>query len=109
MSLIRQVWLMLFGVLLFALVGSVATHTLVAWQSMRQELQVRNDDGAMMLALALSQQRGDPALMELVAAAQFDTGHYRRLQIRGEDGSLLFRARAAGAARISAMVRQLLP
>ena len=59
MSLIRQVWLMLFGVLLIALLGSVATHTLMARQSLNTHLQVRNDDSAMMLALALSQQRGD--------------------------------------------------
>jgi diguanylate cyclase (GGDEF)-like protein len=90
MSLIRQVWMLLFGVLLFALLGSVATHTLVQWQALRQQLQVRNDDGAMMLALALSQQRGDLTRMELVASAQFDTGHYRRLRLRREDGSLLF-------------------
>lgn len=90
LSLIRQVWLMLFGVLLFALLGSMATHTLVQWQSLRQQLQLRNDDGAMMLAVALSQQHGDLARMEQVAAAQFDTGHYRRLRLLREDGSLLF-------------------
>ena len=81
---------MLFGVLLFALLGSVATHTLMQWQSLRQQLQVYNDDGAMMLALALSQQSGDLARMEVVAAAQFDTGHYRRLRLLREDGSLVF-------------------
>jgi len=90
MTLIRQVWLMLFGVLLFALLGSVATHTLVARQSLNVQLQVRNDDGAMMLALALSQQQGDIARMQLVAAAQFDTGHYRRLRLLREDGSVVF-------------------
>jgi diguanylate cyclase (GGDEF)-like protein len=90
MSLIRQVWLMLFGVLLFALLGSVATHTLVARQSALEQLQVRNDDGAMMLALALSQQQGDHARMQLVAAAQFDTGHYRRLRLVAEDGGVVF-------------------
>jgi diguanylate cyclase (GGDEF)-like protein len=90
MSLIRQVWLMLFGVLLIALIGSVATHTLVARQAALEQLQVRNDDGAMMLALALSQQQGDSARMQLVAAAQFDTGHYRRLRLVGEDGSVVF-------------------
>jgi diguanylate cyclase (GGDEF)-like protein len=90
MSLIRQVWLLLFGVLLFALLGSVATHTLVQRQSLREQLQVRNDDGAMMLALALSLQRGDPERMELVAATQLDTGHYRRLRLQRDDGSLLF-------------------
>ena len=90
MSLIRQVWLMLLGVLVLALVGSVATHTLVARQALQTQLQVRNDDGAMMLALALSQQQGDAARMQLVAAAQFDTGHYRRLRLLGPDGGLIF-------------------
>ena len=73
MTLTRQVWLMLFGVLLFALIGSVATHTLMARQSLQTQLQVRNDDGAMMLALALSQQRGDAVRMQRVAEAQFDS------------------------------------
>ncbi len=90
MSLIRQVWLMLFGVLLFALVGSVVTHTLVARQSLRSQLQGRNDDGAMMLALALSQQQGDAARMQRVAAAQFDAEHYRRLRLLRDDGMVVF-------------------
>ena len=81
---------MLFGVLLFALVGSVATHTLTARQSLLTQLQLRNDDGAMMLALALSQQHGDEARMGLVAAAQFDTGHYLRLRVLRTDGTVLF-------------------
>ncbi len=110
MTLIRQVWLLLFGVLLFALLGSVATHTLVQRQSLREQLQVRNDDGAMLLGLALSLQRGDLARMELVAATQFDTGHYRRLSLRREDGSLIFERelpeRSAAAPRWFA---QLLP
>lgn len=90
MTLTRQVWLMLFGVLLFALIGSVATHTLMARQSLQTQLQVRNDDGAMMLALALSQQRGDAVRMQRVAEAQFDTGKYRRLRLARDDGSVLF-------------------
>lgn len=90
MTLIRQVWLLLWAVLLFALLGSVVAHTLVAWQSQRQQLQLRNDDGAMLLGLALSQQQGDSARIQQVAAAQFDTGHVRRLRLLREDGSLLF-------------------
>ena len=39
-----------------------------------------------MLALALSQQQGDAARMQLVAAAQFDTGHYRQLRLLRDDG-----------------------
>lgn len=93
MSLIRQVWLMLLGVLLFAFVGSTVTHTWMVRESLRTQLQMRNDDGAMMLALALSQQHGDEELMRLVAAAQFDTGHYRAVRLQRLDGSVIFESR----------------
>lgn len=110
MSLIRQVWLMLFGVLLFALLGSVATHTLVTWQAARQQLQLRNDEGATLLALALSQQRGDPARMARVVDAQFDAGHYRRLRLLREDGSLLVeREQPERAGAAPSWFAQLLP
>lgn len=98
MTLIRQVWLMLFGVLLFAWTGSVVTHTLMARQSLRAQMQVRNADGAMMLALALSQQKGDESLMKLLAEAQFDTGHYRLLRLLRDDGSVLFERQASAQA-----------
>jgi len=90
MTLIRQVWLMLFGALLFAWVGGVATHALVVRQSLGLQLQVRNDDSAMMLASALSRQQGDAARMQGVAATQFDTGHYLRLRLLRDDGGLIF-------------------
>ena len=95
MTLIRQVWLLLLAVLLFALIGSIATHTWSMRESLRTQLQMRNDDGAMMLALALSQQHGDEELMRLVAAAQFDTGHYRTVRLQRMDGSTIYDARAS--------------
>ena len=82
MTLTRQVWLMLFGVLLFALIGSVATHTLMARQSLQTQLQVRNDDGAMMLALALSQQRPAPARSSDPSAKQASTRSQAAAKIR---------------------------
>jgi diguanylate cyclase (GGDEF)-like protein len=94
MSLIRQVWTMLLGVLLLALLGSVATHSLMQRQALLTQLQVRNEDGAMMLALALSQQRGDVARLQLVAAAQFDTGHYRSLRLLDNSGAVIFEREA---------------
>jgi len=90
MTLIRQVWLMLFGILLFALVGSLATHALLARQSLRAQLQARNEDDAMILALVLSRQQGDAARMQLVAAAQDRSRPYRRQRLLREDGSLIF-------------------
>jgi diguanylate cyclase (GGDEF)-like protein len=90
MSVIRQVWLLLFAVLLFALAGGVLTHTLMTRQALHLQQQMRNDDGAAVLALALAQQRGDANGMRRVAEAQFDAGHYRRLRLLGTDGRVLF-------------------
>jgi diguanylate cyclase (GGDEF)-like protein len=90
LTLVRQVWAMLLGVLLLALAGSLATHSLMQRQALLTQLQVRNDDGAMMLALTLSQLGGDAARLQRVAAAQFDTGHYRSLRLLGNDGSVIF-------------------
>jgi diguanylate cyclase (GGDEF)-like protein len=90
MSMIRQIWLMLFGVLLIALAGSVLTHTLVARHSLSNELQARNATGATMLARVLSQQQGDVARMQAQAALQLDSGHFRRLRLLRDDGSQVF-------------------
>lgn len=90
MSLIRRIWLLILGVVLVSLLSSV----LVTASSMRRlvqtEVQLKNADNAAALALALSQQRGDAALMELLISAQFDTGHYQRLSWRSADGKLAF-------------------
>ncbi len=90
MSLIRQVWLMLLGVLLLSLFGSLATLVLTSRETLQTQLRVRNADAATMLALALSQQRGEPELMRLVALAQFDTGHYRQIRLLAPGGAVLF-------------------
>jgi len=90
MSMIRQIWLMLVGVLLVALAGSVLTHTLVARQTLSSELQSRNATDATMLALALSQQQGDVARMQALATLQVDSSHYRRLRLLRDDGSPVF-------------------
>ncbi len=90
MPLIRQVWLMVLGVLLIALVGSVITHTLIARQSLYVRLQVHNDDVALALAQVLSQHPGDAESTRRLAAAQFDAGQFQSLRLLRNDGSVLF-------------------
>ena len=94
MSLIRRVSLLMLLVVVLALVGGVVTTLIAARDTLQAQLNVKNRDNAQALALALSQQRGDAALMELVLAAQFDTGHYRRIEWTGTDGRSLFRREA---------------
>lgn len=94
MTLIRQVWLVLLGVLLLVLVGAVVAHTLTERRSLQQQLQSRNDDDAKLLALALSQQQGDAARMRQVAAQRFGNGGYRHLRLTRDDSSVIFERQA---------------
>ena len=75
MSLTRRMALFIAGVLLLALGGALVIHTLGARQALQQQQDMRNRDAAAALALALSQQDGDAAAIQAVAAAQFDLGH----------------------------------
>lgn len=86
MSLTRRMALFIAGVLLLALGGALIIHTLGARQALQQQQDMRNRDAAAALALALSQQDGDAAAMQAVAAAQFDLGHYRRIVLQRPDG-----------------------
>lgn len=90
MSLIRQIWLLLAVTVLLALAGSVTVHVLSARDTLQTQLRLKNADNAQSLALALSQQHGEKTVMEMLLAAQFDTGHYRRIRFTPADGSVGF-------------------
>ncbi|MBT9501753.1 MAG: EAL domain-containing protein [Burkholderiaceae bacterium] len=101
MSLIRQIWLLLLGVVLLSLVGSAAVSAGSIRYVLQTQLQLKNSDNALSLALAMSQQRGDEQLMELLIAAQFDSGYYESLQWRKADGKVGFERHAAPAPSIA--------
>src|SRR5512147_1986541 len=90
MSLIGQIWLKLLVVIVLAFVGGVVVHTDSMRDTLQTQLRMKNGDNASAMALVLSQQKADPALMELALAAQFDTGHYRRIRFVRADGSTAF-------------------
>ena len=96
MSLIRQIWLLLIATLALAFAASVLVHVGSVRDALQTQLQLKNSDNAGALALVLSQQRGQRAVMELAVATQFDTGFYRRLRFVGIDGVTVF-AREASA------------
>jgi len=102
MSLMRQVWLLVLGVVLTSLVGSVAVSAGSVRHLIGTQLQVKNADNAAALALAMSQQHGDASLMELVLSAQFDLGHYERVTWRKADGSVGFEKSAPQLATTNA-------
>lgn len=86
MSLIRQIWLLLLVTLVLAFGASVGVAVASARTYLQTQLRLKNADNAASLALALSQQKGDPALLELLLAAQFDTGFYQRIRFIDSTG-----------------------
>ena len=94
MSLIRQIWLLLLGTLLLALLASVTINVNSARDTLQTQLRLKNSDNATALAQVLSQQRGQRETMELAAAAQFDTGFYRSIRFVAADGQLVFQREA---------------
>ncbi|MFG6415319.1 EAL domain-containing protein [Roseateles sp. DC23W] len=110
MSLMRQVAWLLLAVVLAALVGAVGLSTLSAQRLMHTQLELKNADNAQALALALSQQRGDADLIQLLVSAQFDTGAYEFVRWRDAKGRTLFeRVGAPRAGEAPGWFRELVP
>lgn len=110
MTLIRQVSLLIVAALLLALLGSVAVSVGSMRAVLSDQARIKNADNAQSLALAVSQQGGDAALIELLMSAQFDTGHYQQLRWVGADGKVVFNREApAAAGRAPELLKQWVP
>lgn len=81
MSLIKQLWVVITIVLALAFVSSFSISSYSARNYFTEQLNVKNIDNANMLALSISQLEKDPTLIELLLAAQFDTGHYQKIAL----------------------------
>lgn len=103
MSLYKQLWLAIVFLLTLVFGGSFVVSSLSAKAYLEQQLFLKNTDNASALALSLTQQGADPVLLELVLSAQFDTGHYQLIELRGPTGEILIHredtSRSAGAPR----------
>ena len=89
MSLYKQLWLAIIFLLTLVFGGSFVVSSLSAKNYLEQQLFMKNTDNAAALALSLTQQEADPVLLELVLSAQFDTGHYQLIELRGPTGEVL--------------------
>lgn len=81
MSLIKQLWVVITVVLILAFVSSFSISSYSARSYFSEQLNIKNIDNANMLALSISQLEKDPTLIELLLAAQFDTGHYQKIAL----------------------------
>jgi EAL domain-containing protein (putative c-di-GMP-specific phosphodiesterase class I)/GGDEF domain-containing protein/uncharacterized protein YneF (UPF0154 family) len=97
MSLIRQVWLLVVGIIVAACVGSIVVSVWTARSYLEKQLALKNNDNAQSLALTMSQQGGNRSLMELALSAQFDTGFYESIHWFSADGKTLVERRAEAA------------
>lgn len=89
MSLTKQLWIGVIIILLAALGGSFFISTLSARSYLEQQLQLKNIDNAVSLALSMSQMEKDPVTLELLIAAQFDSGHYQYIRLKAPDGEVI--------------------
>ncbi|MBD3897834.1 EAL domain-containing protein [Halomonas sp. ML-15] len=94
MSLIKQLWLSILLLLLLAFGGSLMIGLTSLKQYTEQEMRIKNADNANALALSMSQLDKDPVTIELLLAAQFDTGHYRLVELRSPEGEVEIRREA---------------
>ncbi|MDP9045063.1 MAG: EAL domain-containing protein [Pseudomonadota bacterium] len=99
MSLIRQIWLLLLGTLVVALVASVTVTAGAARDALQTQLRMKNSDNATAIAQVLSQQKGQPDLMAMVASAQFDTGFYHLIRVVDPGGKILYSREESAAPR----------
>jgi diguanylate cyclase (GGDEF)-like protein len=77
MSLIKQLWIGIVVLLLFALGGNFIISTMTAKTYLEEQLRLKNIDNANSLALSMWQMPDkDSASIELLINAQFDAGHY---------------------------------
>lgn len=91
MSLITRLWLSISLILTLAFGGSLFIGIVASKQYIEQELRIKNADNANALALSLSQLDKEPVIVELLVAAQFDTGHYQRIELISPDGDIIER------------------
>jgi len=89
MSLIRQLWLAIVLVSLIVFGGSAAISSQSARAYLEEQLLVKNLDGATVLATVLSQMPKDAVTIELLIAAQFDTGHYEGIVLTDPTGEVI--------------------
>ncbi|MBU2886278.1 EAL domain-containing protein [Gilvimarinus agarilyticus] len=86
MSLIKQLWIGICLILILALGGSFFISTFAARHYLEQQLQLKNIDNATSLALSITQMDKDPVSLELLVAAQFDSGHYQSIRLLDPKG-----------------------
>ncbi len=89
MSLIKQLWLAIILVMSLAFGAGLFINALTSKHTLEQQLEMKNTDNAVSLALSLSQMKKDPVAINLMLSAQFDNGHYQYIRVVDPNGKLI--------------------
>lgn len=89
MSLINQIRIAFFLVIIAAASGTMLFSTLDSKNYLEEELLKKNVDNANVLGLSMSQMEKDPTTIELFISAQFDSGHYRYIGLFDPNGQVM--------------------
>ncbi|MDT0499609.1 MULTISPECIES: EAL domain-containing protein [unclassified Halomonas] len=89
MSLTKQLWLTIALALLLAFSGSLYIGLSSFRHQIEQEAEIRNRLNAEALALIISQVSMTPDSIGQLLATQFDSGHYRRIELRDTQGNVV--------------------
>ncbi|HMV17163.1 MAG TPA: LapD/MoxY N-terminal periplasmic domain-containing protein [Zoogloea sp.] len=89
MSLLRQLWVSVVVAMAVVLSGAFGISLITARNYFEQQLLAQANDGAVSLALSMSQQSKDRATLELLVAALFDGGHFRSIRLTDPAGQVI--------------------
>jgi EAL domain-containing protein (putative c-di-GMP-specific phosphodiesterase class I)/GGDEF domain-containing protein len=86
MSLIKQLWLAIILIIAMAFAASCMINLISSKHYLEQQLEIKNTDNAVSLALSMSQMKKDPVALNLMLSAQFDNGHYQYIRFTDPNG-----------------------
>ncbi len=89
MSLIKQLWLATLILVTVVFSASLIASIAYSKNTMQEQLLAKNNDNATTLALTLSQMDKDLVSIELLLAAQFDSGHYHLIRLTTPEGEVI--------------------
>lgn len=89
MSLIKELWMAIIISMALAFGASIVVNTISSKEYLEKQLEMKNIDNAVSLALSISQMDKDPVVIDLMLSAQFDNGHYKHIKLTSPDGKLM--------------------
>ncbi|MBY0573470.1 MAG: EAL domain-containing protein [Undibacterium sp.] len=86
MSMYRQLWLAIILSTVLGFIGALLASTISSRTYVNEQLRLKNEDNAAVLALSLGQRNIDPVDLELVVTSIFDNGHFASIYVTDARG-----------------------